>query len=331
MIESEKIELLILRQLNKEISLEEEKELTAWINKSEKNKATYTKQCEIFKAQALIFSKEKLTESREKTKTGVINHLIRQKTKVKGFVYSSLSIMLIGLIGSSIWFNSNLNHRDELLAGEFKLTAPNGSPANFELPDGTNVWLNSASELSFKYDINNSNRLAKLEGEAFFDVAHDTNHAFLVEGYNHTVKVYGTEFNIISDRENQLCEVTLKNGSVGILDLNQNEVARLKPGQQFSVEKNGKSIIKNVEKVNLISGWVTGRFEFKDATLEEIASKLASLYQVKIIIEDEALKEKRYRCVVQKEQSILKTLQRFSIITDLDYVVNDEVIILKSK
>ncbi|MCT4591333.1 MAG: FecR domain-containing protein [Carboxylicivirga sp.] len=331
MTEAEKIELLILRQLNSEISVEEEKDLTAWINRSDKNKATYQKQCEVFKAQSLIFSKERLAESREKTKTGVINQLMHQRSKVRSFVYTSLSVMLISLVVSTIWFNNNLSQRNKLLAGEFKVSAPQGSPANFELPDGTNVWLNSTSELRYKYDVNNSSRLASLEGEAFFDVAHDNDHPFLVQGYNHTVKVYGTEFNVISDRKKQVCEVTLKDGSVGIFDVNQKEVARLKPGQQFVVDKKGDYSIKKVDQADLISGWTTGRFEFKDATLEEIANKLASIYKVKIQIEDEALKNKRYRCVIQKEQSILTTLQRFSIITDLDYVVNDELIILKSK
>ncbi|MCG8581144.1 MAG: FecR domain-containing protein, partial [Bacteroidales bacterium] len=229
------------------------------------------------------------------------------------------------------YFNTTISQQNDLLASAFKITAPESGPANFQLPDGSNVWLNSSSELSYQFDAESNSRLARIEGEAFFNIAHNPDQAFLVKGYNHTVKVYGTEFNMISHKDQQTCEVTLRQGSVGILNNEKKEVARLKPGQQYSVDQAGKATIKNLESVKLISGWTTGHYEFKDATLEEIASKLSSLYDIDIIIADETLKHKRYRCVIQKEQSVLKTLQRFSIITNLNYEVNDDSITLKSK
>ncbi|WP_430816099.1 FecR family protein [Carboxylicivirga sp. RSCT41] len=331
MIESEKIELLILRHVNGEIDEVEQKILDAWINKSEKNKIQYNKQLELFKAQAVIFTPEAIAKSRERTKTGVINHLIHKSNKVKGFIYTSLSVMLVALVASSLFFNTTISKQNDMLASAFQITAPESGPANFQLPDGSNVWLNSSSELSYQYEAESNSRVAKIEGEAFFTIAHNPNQAFLVQGYNHTVKVYGTEFNMISNKDDKTCEVTLRQGSVGLLDNQQKEVARLKPGQQFSVDQAGKATIKNIESVKLISDWTTGRYEFKDATLVEIASKLSSLYDIDIIIADETLKHKRYRCVIQKEQSVLKTLQRFSIITNLNYEVNDDSITLKSK
>ena len=331
MIEAEKIELLILRQVNGEIDAAEQQMLEAWMAKSDKNKIHYNKQVELFKAQSLIFTPEVIAQSREKTKTGVINHLIHKSNKVKGFIYSSLSVMVVALLASSVYFNTSINHKNELLASEFKISAPESGPANFQLPDGSTVWLNSSSELSYQYDAENDSRLASIDGEAFFDIAHHPNQAFLVKGYHHTVKVYGTEFNMVSDEETKTYEVTLREGSVGILNEQNNEIARLKPGQQFSVDHQGQASVKNIESVNLISDWTTGRYEFKDATLEEIASQLSALYDIDIVIADEALKHKRYRCVIQKEQSVLKTLQRFSITTNLNYEVNEESITLKSK
>ena len=114
MIESEKIELLILRQLNKEINSREQAELTDWIEKSDKNRAFYLKQLDVFKAQSLVFTQATMAESREKTKTGVINHLVHRNSKVKGFIYSSLSILLIGLVASTLLFNSSIAERDQL-------------------------------------------------------------------------------------------------------------------------------------------------------------------------------------------------------------------------
>ncbi len=331
MIESEKIELLILRQLNQEISDAEQVVLDSWIRQSDRNKVFYRKQVELFRAQQLIFSKNDIALSREQTKTGVINHLLRKSNKVKNFVYSSLSVMVVGLVVSALLFNTSIAEKNRLLAGEFKIVAPANSPASFDLPDGTKVMLNAASELVYSYNAAANSRLASIEGEAFFNVAHDKKNAFLVEGYQHTVKVYGTEFNMKSNRQLKQCEVTLREGSVGILNTAQQEIARLEPGQQFFLNNEGNAKIRAVAHMNEVTDWTTGRYEFKDATLEEIAATLSDLYGVNIVIQDEVLRKKRYRCVIQKEQSILKTLQRFSIITNLDYEIDNELITLKQK
>ncbi len=331
MIESERIELLILRQLNDEVSSEEQVELDNWISQSEKNRGFYQKQVKLFKAQQLVFSANDLALSREKAKTGVINHLLHKSNKVKSFIYSSLSIMMVGIVLSILLFNTSIADKNRLLAGQFKIIAPDAGPASFDLPDGTEVILNASSELIYSYDAASKSRVASIEGEAFFNVAHDDKRAFLVEGYQHTVKVYGTEFNMKSDSQTKQCEVTLSEGSVGILDAAQHEVARLKPGQQFLLNEDGRGIVQAVKHMNEVTDWTTGRYEFRDATLEEIAHTLSELYGVNIVIEDEALRQQRYRCVIQKEQSVLKTLQRFSILTNLDYEIDNELITLKQK
>lgn len=331
MIEKERIELLILRELNSEITPAEQTLLMKWIDSSEKNNTFYKQQVELFKVQGQIFTNALVSQSREKAKTGIINRLLQKNRKVKSFVYSSLSIFTLAIALTTFFFQSNLNQRNELLAGAFTIEAPAGHAAHFVLPDGTEVWLNASSKLTFKYDTDNTQRVAGLNGEGYFKVASDKNHPFIVEGYSHDVKVYGTEFNMVSRKKSKEYEVTLKEGSVGIIDNSNREVARLKPGQQFLLDSNGGGTIKMVESINAVSGWVEGRYEFKDATLEEIADALAAMYDVVISIEDEELKQKRYRCVLKKERSVLKTLQIFSITTNLDYTIQGHNISLKQK
>lgn len=331
MIDKEKIELLIWRKVNGDIRVEEQSKLSAWIASSKKNSAFYKQQVSLFEAQAQLFSSSGISQSREKTKTAVINRLLRKNKKIKSFVYSSLSILIVVITISTVVYQSNLNQRNQLLAGTFSVEAPAGEPAHFKLPEGTEVWLNASSKLTFKYDMENEQRVANINGEGYFKVAHNKDQPFIVEGYNHTVKVYGTEFNMVSRKLDNVYEVTLKQGSVGIFNANKNEVARLKPGQQFHLNSNGSGNIETVESISAVSGWIDGRYEFKDATLKEIADALAEMYDVEITIEDKDLKNKRYRCVLKKERSVLKTLQIFSMTTHLDYDIKGHKISLKPK
>ncbi len=331
MTEQDKIELLIARELNGEITGQEQYFLEQWVQRRVSNQELYDKQKRIMQAQLLMINQKLVDVRRERTKTGVINSLLKRNRKVKQAVYSSLSILIVGFCITVFVFDHGLNQRDQLLAGTFKIAAPKGQTARFTLPEGSEVWLNAASELTFGYDMAHKIRKATLEGEGYFKIAHDKKRPFIVEGFEHKIKVYGTEFNVISNSQSHQYEVTLHNGSVGILNKADVELARLKPGQQYATDADGKGRIRQVSDLVSISAWKQGRYEFKDATLEEIAEKLAEMYDVEILILNEKLKKERFRCVLEKDRSVIKTLKIFSLTSNLDYEIKKDKIILKRK
>ena len=331
MTEQEKIELLIARELNGEITVREQNVLEQWLQGGENNRELYEKQKRLIQAQLIMISQGKVNERRERTKTGVINSLLKRNRKVKHAVYSSLSILVVGFCMTVLFFDQGLNQRDQLLAGTFKIAAPKGQTASFTLPEGSEVWLNASSELTFGYDMENNIRKACLEGEGYFKISHDKKRPFIVEGFKHKIKVYGTEFNVISNTQAQQYEVTLHNGSVGIFDNANLELARLKPGQQYTTDEDGHGMIHQVKDMASISGWKQGRYVFKDATLEEIAEKMSEMYDVEILIVSDKLKQQRFRCVLERHRSIIKTLKIFSLTSNLDYEIKKDKIILKRK
>ncbi|MBI9064626.1 MAG: FecR domain-containing protein [Marinilabiliaceae bacterium] len=331
MTEQEKIELLITREFNGDITVQEQDMLKQWWQRSENNRELYEKQKRLIQAQLIMISQKRVNERRERTKTGVINNLLKRNRKVKQAVYSSLSILVVGFCITVLFFDQGLNQRDQLLAGTFKIEAPKGQTTSFTLPEGSEVWLNAASELTFGYDMENHTRKASLEGEGYFKIAHDKKRPFIVEGFKHKIKVYGTEFNVISNSQSQQYEVTLHNGSVGILSDADVELARLNPGQQYTTDADGQGMIRQVKDMAAISGWKKERYEFKDATLEEIAKKMSEMYDVEILIVNEKLKKERFRCVLEKHRSVIKTLKIFSLTSNLDYEIKKDVIILKRK
>lgn len=331
MTEQEKIELLITREVNGEITVREQNMLKQWLQRSDNHRELYEKQKRLIQAQLIMISQKKVNERRERTKTGVINSLLKRNRKVKHAVYSSLSILVVGFCITVLFFDQGLNQRDQLLAGTFKIAAPKGQTTSFTLPEGSEVWLNAASELTFGYDMENHIRKASLEGEGYFKIAHDKKRPFIVEGFKHKIKVYGTEFNVISNSQLQQYEVTLHNGSVGILDDADVELARLNPGQQYTTDEDGQGMIHEVKDMASVSGWKKERYEFKDATLEEIAKKMSEMYDVEILIVNEKLKKERFRCVLEKHRSVIKTLKIFSLTSNLDYEIKKDKIILKRK
>lgn len=163
------------------------------------------------------------------------------------------------------------------------LTIPRGEHFFVQLEDGTKVWLNAESKLKFpvQFPKNQIREVELLYGEAYFDVAHSSNHngmPFNVITNNQTIKVTGTQFNVKSYKYNQHIYTTLVKGKVhintGFLEKN------LAVGHQSIVKKGNKKIeIKEVDVFNEIS-WYKGIFIFEKKSLKEITDSLSRLYNV---------------------------------------------------
>lgn len=162
-----------------------------------------------------------------------------------------------------------------------KIETPKGGQFQVVLPDGTKVWLNSASSL--KYPANFSKlkeRSVELQGEAYFEVAHKDNLTFKVMTGAHEVKVLGTHFNVMAYPEEQAIYTTLLQGSVKV---SQGNLSRMvKPGEESIVNEKTNSI--TVEKADLdkVMAWKNGRFEFDNSDLPEIMRQLSRWYDVTI-------------------------------------------------
>ena len=121
------------------------------------------------------------------------------------------------------------------------IETPVGGSYQINLPDGTKVWLNAASSLSFPAKFNNGKRSVKLTGEAYFDVVENKQMPFIVTFNGQVVEVLGTQFNINSYTDESSDKTTLFEGSVK-LSQDDNQVL-LKPGQQVVFEMNKMSVV----------------------------------------------------------------------------------------
>ena len=190
-----------------------------------------------------------------------------------------------------------------------------GSRTKIQLPDGSQVWVNSGSKLTYEGRFDGSTREVHLDGEAYFDVVKDAAHPFIVHTEGIDIKVLGTAFNVKAYTADRTIEATLIHGSIEVLNHNQPGAPNiiLKPHEKLVYNKYLPGLIqekqaivkasdtpfsisieplkKNIADSNIVeTAWVYNKLIFEEERFEDLALKMERWYNVKINIENEKLK-----------------------------------------
>ncbi len=174
------------------------------------------------------------------------------------------------------------------------LRIPKGGEYQIVLSDGTQVWLNSGSELQYTVPFIGNTRRVTLKGEAYFKVAHNKEKPFIVSTDNNSIQVLGTEFNVSAYKDDNQLITTLVNGKIQVdhhAKDHQLKTYYLEPNQQTILDKETAQIQKKQVDVTLYTAWKEGRLKFKNEPLESFLKKLSRWYNVDIVLEDESLKQ----------------------------------------
>lgn len=170
------------------------------------------------------------------------------------------------------------------------LVTPRGGEYMVELSDGTKVWLNAASSLRYPTQFNGKERKVYLTGEAYFEVAKDAAHPFMVKADRMDVTVLGTKFNVSSYPDDPIQRTALAEGSVLINDAGQlaenGDGVMLKPGYEAAIRKNGRRIHVNKVNIEAALAWKNGMFIFDGESLGSMMRKLSRWYNVEVKYDD---------------------------------------------
>lgn len=182
-----------------------------------------------------------------------------------------------------------------------KVNVPRGGEYQLMLSDGSKVQLNSMSSIRFPVQFAQDCRLVELEGEAYFEVS-KTGQPFIVQTKGMKIEVLGTTFNI-SAYANEEYQTTLVSGSVKVQTENgSNRV--LKPSEQACITPGSNQInVRNVDTA-FYTSWIHGKINFKDQRLDDIMKTLARWYDMDVVYENEATKELRFGCYVNRYNEI---------------------------
>lgn len=190
-----------------------------------------------------------------------------------------------------------------------------GMECHIVLSDGTKVHLNAESQLTYPICFSSKERIVQVEGEAYFDVAPDKEHPFIVKTSHASIQVTGTSFNVRAYADEEIESTTLISGSVKINS--GNEVFELIPNQHYTYNK--KTNTNTVTNVNteLYTSWESGSFIFLNVPLENVMSYLSKWYGFKYTFEDETAKQVRIGASLNRYENMNPIID---MITELNLV-----------
>jgi ferric-dicitrate binding protein FerR (iron transport regulator) len=166
--------------------------------------------------------------------------------------------------------------------------------------------------------------VAKLKGEAFFDLIPDSKRDLIVDVGHFRIKDVGTKFNIRTYDDEKIISSSLIEGSIELLNASGNPFLVVKPGESVNYDKTSRSAnIKNIDS-SVVTAWKDGKFVFIDEPLSEICKELENWYNVEIRIEDRKLAETRYTSVVRRSTTVEMVLKILALTDKIKYEIMDK-------
>lgn len=204
---------------------------------------------------------------------------------------------------------------------------PKGYSHQLTLPDGTRVWLNTASSIHFPVIFNGNDRQVTLTGEAYFEVAHDASKPFRVAANGSMIHVLGTHFNVSAYSDEEHVVATVLEGAVNVSRNGSN--VELKPGEQAMVDSQTGRIRQSKIDVQSVMAWKNGYFRFDNEPIESIINQVSKWYDIEKV-EYRGQFDDRFTGTFQRSKSITQLFRHLERIAPITFSVEGkEVVIMK--
>lgn len=328
--ENKHIDELIANYLTEGLDKNALDELKTWIAASAENQQYFIRQREIWfsavsREAASVYDKDKAFEN---FRNRVESQKEIQSTSRRGFSLSALwryaaVVAIIIAVGCISYWQGEVNVKDTF--ADISVEAPLGSKTKLYLPDGTLVWLNAGSRMTYSQGFGVDNRKVELEGEGYFEVKRNEKIPFFVKTKDLQLQVLGTKFNFRDYPEDHEVVVSLLEGKVGLNNLLREEKeAVLSPDERAVLNKaNGLLTVESVTASNA-SQWTDGYLFFDEELLPDIAKELERSYNIKIHIANDSLKTFRfYGNFVRREQNIQEVLEALASTEKMQYKIEE--------
>jgi ferric-dicitrate binding protein FerR (iron transport regulator) len=287
-------------------SPEEEKHIRQWMEASPENKKTLLKERKFFDASTLLSDAAP----------------VKRKATLLGAWTRAAAVGILALLGS--YFYHHRPATEEAIAVQ-TISVPAGQRVNLVLPDGTEVWLNARTTLKYPVSFNTKERNLELDGEAYFEVAQDKKHPFVVHTAKGNIQALGTAFNVEAYSSDSKFVASLMHGSVQVkLPGDPSGGLLLQPGRK-AVWQEGDSLL-HVETIDdyAVYRWVEGLICFKDAPLPAIMKEFEKYYGVRIDIRNRRVLKYSYTGKFRHTDGIDYALRVLQKDVGFKYVRDDE-------
>ncbi len=257
-------------------SPEEKTVIKNWMESSDQHKTELMKERRLF--DALLLS------SPEKKAAG--NARFRIWTELAKIA----AVVAVVFLGCYAYYQRELSSQDKLFQ---TMQVPAGQHVSLTLPDGTKVWLNTLSKISYPVSFSRKNRTVILDGEAYFDVVKNEHKPFIVQTTDYQVKVFGTEFNVEAYSGRQEFKTTLVTGKVEVTSVHDPSRSVVLKPKQVAYGSEGKLQVAGEDDFSLLS-WKEGVISFKNTSFPDMMKTLEKYFGVHIRIENEEVRRQYY-------------------------------------
>lgn len=311
---------IISKYLNHEATEEELIHLNTWLEESEENKE------ELFRLKnayvltnVLSFADSITIESKSDTDNKV------KKRRFSFYPFAKYAAVVCGTAILSIGYMMMKDYNQgEVLQ---TLTVNEGERAQLTLADGTQIWLNANTVISYPDNFNRRSRSVNLKGEAYFKVAKNKDLPFIVNAENIDVKVLGTEFNVKAYNDENTIEVQVTEGKVQVYKDDADSAYYLTANEMISFDKSN-SMFTEAGFDASAENWREGKYVFNNKPLSLIIKQLERIYAVHFIVNDTRLLDEIYYGEVNVNDPITKIMEIISINGRFNYAINDKQIII---
>lgn len=357
---------LILKCIEGNASESEMQQLWAWVELNNENKKYYEHLRDIWISASVNKPMEdQQLENRWqdfKSKNNFVAEKQEESSEPKTLLLRFIRVAAIAIVIfalGAVMGKFYLNDRVPVQSREFYIVeAPRGAKSFVTLADGTKVWLNAGSRISYQRNYNQENRNIFLEGEAYFEVAKNKEIPFYVYSSGIVVKAIGTAFNVKAYPEEGIVETTLVEGSVSIESTGKTGIKEkilMQPNQKASFYKVSKEVVvedksvkiqdneiapisikAKIERVELkkevdtelYTSWKDKRWVFEKQRFEDFAVILERIYDIKVIYKDDELKNYRLSGSLQ-EENLEQVLQAIQFTIPLDFDIHHREVTVK--
>lgn len=313
MKENDSIENLISRFLNGDCTPKEASELKRWIESSPENKKEFTALKDIWD-----FSLSKPDRSNDQLAQFYKKQLEKSNIQRRLWIRSSAAVaavLVAGLVISILIPRSN----NTIVGNEQVFSVPLGSKSKVLLADGTEVNLNSGSELRYPGNFSSKKRVVQLSGEGFFKVKSDKENPFVVQTSDFDVQVTGTEFNVCTYSENKVATATLAEGAIHLEIKGSGQTFEIKPGEKFELDRTNRKYVLEQADIESETAWKDGQFIFRNIPFPELVQRLERWYDVKLDYSGTELQNFKFTGRFKNQETIWQVLDALKLTSPIDY------------
>lgn len=325
------IDTIIQKYLQGKTSEEENIQLHQWIQQSPENKKRLFVEKDIWDSYSFRSNQRKYETlpELELLKKQIGYQKPSRSVQLKRILQIAAVLLVAFGLGWSSQFISFRPNSEIAGATMQEIFVPKGQVNQIFLADGTRIWINSESRLTLPSVFATNERVVKLSGEAFFEVAKDKNRPFKVEVKGQQIKVFGTSFNVRAYDNSSKIETTLETGSIQLLV--DNQTTMLKPGEQSLFNKTEKQLVVSKVDATTFSSWKDGRFEFQNEDLIEVFKVVERWYDVDITYNENTFRGMHFSGVIKRSKDARHFLEILNLSVPIRYEINSDKIKITSK